>query len=109
MNDKFKTAWSKDTCYPPLKEKWSEDCPELGQCAVTALVIQDNFGGELAFNKELNHYWNVLPNGKEIDLTRAQFPDVKEVTITKIAKREDFGEDVIRRYKLLKKRIRENR
>ena len=51
--------------------------PAWGQCAVTALVVQDAFGGDLlrAMVEGVSHYWNRLPDGSEVDLTRQQFPE----------------------------------
>lgn len=46
-----------------------------GQCAVSALIIQDEFGGDLmrAEVAGVSHYWNQLPDGSEVDVTRDQF------------------------------------
>lgn len=67
----IRSAWTGDTS---ADESWSSDRPELGQCAVTALVIQDLFGGELrrTVANGVSHYYNWIA-GEEIDLTRAQF------------------------------------
>lgn len=56
-------------------ENWSYDLPEAGQCAVTALIVQDILGGELhrALVNGESHYWNQLDDGTVIDLTRSQF------------------------------------
>lgn len=56
-------------------EDWSYDLPEAGQCAVTALIVQDILGGELrrALVNGESHYWNRLDDGTVIDLTRSQF------------------------------------
>ena len=66
-------AWSKETSADP--SRWSPTNPALGQCAVTALVVQDFLGGELlgALLGQVSHYWNLLPSGGELDLTIAQF------------------------------------
>lgn len=66
-------AWSRDTSISP--EAWSTERPWVGQCAVTALVIQDRCGGDLlrAEVAGVSHYWNRLPDGSEVDLTRMQF------------------------------------
>jgi hypothetical protein len=42
---------------------------------VTALILQDHYGGELrrGLIDGISHYWNVLDDGREIDLTRRQF------------------------------------
>ena len=67
-----RNAWAADTSSDP---SWSEDNPPLGQCAVTALVVQDRLGGDLlrVVNEGESHYYNRLPDGTEFDLTRAQF------------------------------------
>lgn len=70
--------WSRDTSADSAR--WSPENPSHGQCAVTALVVQDHFGGELlrARVDGISHYWNRLPSGAEVDLTRQQFgPDVQ--------------------------------
>jgi hypothetical protein len=66
-------AWCKDTSVDP--DKWTPDNPAWGQCAVTALVVQDLLGGELR-RLELpaggGHYFNLLDRC-ETDLTAEQF------------------------------------
>jgi hypothetical protein len=69
------SAWAADTSTEP--ERWSATNPAWGQCAVTALVIQDALGGDLlrARVDGVSHYWNRLPSGEQVDLTRRQFLD----------------------------------
>lgn len=64
-------AWTADTS---IDSQWSPACPARGQCAVTALVVQDYLGGELmrAEVEGVSHYWNLI-DGVEVDLTRDQF------------------------------------
>lgn len=66
-------SWSRDTSAQP--EIWSEETPAQGQCAVTALVVQELLGGDLLRGdvRRTSHYWNLLPSGSELDLTRYQF------------------------------------
>lgn len=60
---------------------WSPKNPTRGHCTVVALLVQDCLGGELLrvslkdteFASGRFHYYNRLPNGTEVDLTRAQF------------------------------------
>lgn len=68
----IKTGWSAETS---SDENWSPDCPEAGQCAVTALIVQDILGGVLsrAIVNGTSHYWNGLDDGTVIDFTRSQF------------------------------------
>lgn len=59
-----------------LRQAWPNRNP-LGQCAVTALVIQDALGGKLKRGMvgAVSHYWNELEDGSEIDFTREQFAE----------------------------------
>lgn len=69
------TSWDKETCYPRCKDNRTPENPALGQCAVTALIVQDYFGGELVNCLHTHHYRNRLPDGQEIDFTKQQFPE----------------------------------
>lgn len=66
-------AWTAETSSDP--SGWTSKNPAHGQCAVSALVVQDAFGGDLlrAIVRGVSHYWNRLPCGHECDLTRRQF------------------------------------
>lgn len=68
-----KQSWSRNTSY--WAADWSVENPAWGQCAVTALVVQDYVGGDLlgATDGSIDHYWNLV-DGVEIDLTSEQFP-----------------------------------
>lgn len=69
-------AWSAATSSDP--EEWTPANPAWGQCAVTALVVQDVMGGRLLRTEVdgVSHYWNELPGGREVDFTKIQFgPD----------------------------------
>lgn len=73
-------CWSAETSDNP--SRWSVDRSTLGQCAVTALVVQDIFGGDLlrcicevpGAVHRVSHYANKLTDGRKIDLTLEQFP-----------------------------------
>lgn len=66
-------AWDADTS---AYANWgAEGVPdESGQCAVTALAVQDEFGGFLkrALVNGESHYWNEIDD-VTVDFTRAQF------------------------------------
>jgi hypothetical protein len=66
-------SWSLETSYDPAG--WSEHNSAWGQCAVSALIVQDLLGGELLVGKVngIEHYWNELPDGRQVDLTKHQF------------------------------------
>jgi hypothetical protein len=76
----LRVAWSGETSNEPLA--WSPANPSLGQCAVTALLVQDQFGGEIVWSevllpngKRISHYFNRLSDSDLVlDLTREQFP-----------------------------------
>ena len=71
----LEAVWSRDTSADPAA--WSDQNRAWGQCAVTALIVQDYLGGDLRRGEvgSVSHYWNVLPAGDELDLTRHQFTD----------------------------------
>ena len=108
----IKQAWDKMTCYPLVKNEWNKDKPEIGQCAVTSLVIQDFLGGYIVFNQTYDHFWNVLPSGSHLDLTRKQFENDPDLKIDAYVNRYDIlfsasakEQNTYNRYKLLKRRI----
>lgn len=76
----LRTMWSLETCDPMDAAAWTPANPSLGQCAATALVVNDFFGGQLLEAEVLFadgsrqgfHYWNRLPGG-DVDFTREQF------------------------------------
>jgi len=67
-------SWSRETSYCP--DQWTSQNPALGQCAVTALIVQDSLGGEIVWARVdgISHYFNRI-NGETIDLTRSQFSE----------------------------------
>ena len=73
LRDALAEGWSAETSFDPVG--WSDRNPALGQCAVTALIVQDHLGGELlrGFVGGTEHYWNRLSNGEELDFTIEQF------------------------------------
>jgi len=72
-------CWVRETSAAP--ELWSPQNPSRGQCAITALLIQDEFGGDLLRGvvSGESHYWNRLPDGTVVDLTLEQFGGEKAV------------------------------
>ena len=67
-------SWEKETCSPSLRNEWNEGNPSLGQCAITALIVNDFFGGKImrCMTSTGSHYYNLL-DGELIDLTVEQF------------------------------------
>jgi hypothetical protein len=105
----LRSRWTKDTS--ANADHWSLQNPSYGQCAVTSLIVQDLFGGCLlrAHVNNTTHYWNRLPSGEEVDLTRDQFGGPIDVPPGEERSREyvlSFP-DTVRRYRLLAYSIRE--
>tara|TARA_B100001146_G_scaffold114338_1_gene100749 strand:- start:160 stop:600 length:441 start_codon:yes stop_codon:yes gene_type:complete len=69
----LKCCWSSETSADP--EKYVGSPSSYGQCAVSALLFQEIFGGELMRSvvNGVSHYWNRDENGDEVDFTRSQF------------------------------------
>lgn len=87
VQERLRRAASRETTVDP--DGWSESNPLWGHCVVASLVVQDILGGTLKSCHILgngSHYWNVLPDGTEVDFTREQFydnPRVDEITTKK--------------------------
>ncbi|HAI22195.1 MAG: hypothetical protein UV28_C0013G0019 [Candidatus Collierbacteria bacterium GW2011_GWE2_42_48] len=100
----------KETSMSP--DHWNEENPTLGHCAVVALTAQDIYGGKLlkaslegtGFAYGRSHYWNLLPDGSEIDFTEAQFEGRKPQLNGEVRTREYVlsNELTKQRYELLK-------
>ncbi len=71
----FLRCWCMETCTPRLRKQWNKDNPTLGQCAVTAFLVQDLVGGEV-YGIPLKdggiHCFNVVDDCV-FDLTSEQF------------------------------------
>jgi 8-oxo-dGTP pyrophosphatase MutT (NUDIX family) len=83
----MREAWGPDTCDPSDLPDWRPENPARGQCGATALVIHDLLGGDLILGEVYghgarrgHHYWNRLPDGTEVDLTRDQFSPDETIT-----------------------------
>ncbi len=105
----FKKAWTKETCYPGSKDKWSEKIPEIGQCAITALIIQDLFGGDIVKNDKLHHYFNFI-DMETLDFTKWQFEeaDFENFDYDRMVDREELllNDDTKQRYFKLKDNLK---
>jgi len=73
LREKLKKCWCRETVWH--ESDYDPDCPSYGQCYVTALLIQNIFGGNLIAGTVdgESHYWNKIPDGTEVDLTSDQF------------------------------------
>jgi hypothetical protein len=108
-------SWSAETS---SSASWTSKNSAEGQCAVTALIVQDYLGGDilktyaLTSTGRISHYYNSI-NGVEIDLTKDQFNANTqfEGEITAVAGHASLREyclsfkDTRIRYQLLRSRI----
>jgi len=67
--------WCEYTCAPRLRPEWAPDNRTLGQCSITAFLVQDIFGGEvygIALPSGGYHCYNAIGD-VTFDLTSEQF------------------------------------
>lgn len=79
MYDALSEIWCAETCAPRMRHKWTKENKTLGQCSITAFLVQDYFGGEvygILRNDGNYHCYNVI-EGYIFDLTSEQFGDEK--------------------------------
>ena len=50
LEQAVRESWDNTTCYPAQRKDWNVELPEIGQCAVTALLLHHFLGGLIAFN-----------------------------------------------------------
>ena len=104
------SIWCEYSCTPRLRHLWTPDNPTLGQCSITAFLVQDLLGGEvygIPLPDGSVHCYNKA-EGLVFDLTSDQFSDrtlsyennplqTREALFAQADKRE--------RYELLKRRL----
>lgn len=108
----LRKAWCRETAHLSYQSKWSEDNPSLGQCCVTALVIQDQYGGDIYSCKVGNnsHFVNII-NERIVDKTAEQFGGANKIKYISGSFRKRTrvsllkNKDVKQRYELLKARM----
>lgn len=108
--DYLSEAWCAETCAPRMRHNWTSLNKTLGQCSVTAFLIQDIFGGKVYGIPRPGgsfHCFNEV-GGCVFDLTSEQFGD-EELDYSNCPEQErevHFAKEEKRlRYELLKKRL----
>ena len=110
--DLLAQVWSAETCAPRLRQDWTPENRTLGQCSITAFLIQDIYGGKIYGIPRDNgnfHCFNVVGDCV-FDLTSEQFGEtVLDYTNCPEQKRNTHFEKTEKkeRYELLKKRLKE--
>ena len=67
--------WCRQTCAPRMQDEWSEDNKTLGQCSITAFLVQDIYGGTVygILRPGGNYHCYNDVDGHVFDLTSEQF------------------------------------
>ena len=110
--DLLSGIWSADTCAPRMRRGWSPENPTLGQCSITAFLMQDIFGGKVLgvpLGDGNFHCFNIV-GGCVFDLTSEQFGDeTLDYSNCPEQRREDhFAKaEKRRRYEALRDRLTE--
>ncbi len=108
--------WCADTCAPRMRNEWTKENRTLGQCSITAFLVQDIFGGDVygTLTKDGSiHCYNVV-DGHTFDLTSEQFGEgARELSYEGNRKQDRESpmhfarEEKRRRYAYLKKKLEE--
>jgi len=104
-------SWGEDTAH---NRDWNPLCPALNQCAITAMIVQDYFNGELMrcpTEKGDSHYWNRLEDGQQVGLTDSQFifsgdKLLYEFPVIRTRNYLESNPDTLARYIILSRRVR---
>ena len=77
LYDRLSDIWCADTCAPRLRDGWTPENKTLGQCSITAFLVQDIFGGKVygILRPGGNYHCYNDVNGHIFDLTSEQFGD----------------------------------
>jgi len=103
-------AWTKETCVPSLRDKWCKENKELGQCAITALIVNDYYGGKImrCMTSTGSHYYNLIDDNI-VDLTVEQFAGEKPLYEEGQERTREYllsDEDTKARYIMLLKNVK---
>ncbi len=110
LYDALSKVWCADTCAPRMRMNWSKENKTLGQCSITAFLVQDIFGGVVYGVPRPDgnfHCYNDV-DGCVFDLTSEQFGDEKlsyENNPEQFREVHFAKEEKLLRYELLKARL----
>ncbi|MCR4841236.1 MAG: hypothetical protein K5848_06805 [Lachnospiraceae bacterium] len=77
LYDILSEIWCAETCAPRMRDNWTPENKTLGQCSITAFLVQDIFGGKVYGVPRSGgnfHCYNVTQDCL-FDLTSEQFGD----------------------------------
>lgn len=97
----LRAAWSAES-----SSLWTAENPARGHCGVTALVIQDHFGGAIrkTMLPEGPHFYNVI-DGERHDFTTGQFSQLPAYDDTPSSREEAFSDTNEYQYAVLSDRF----
>ena len=108
--DLLSDIWCAQTCAPRMRDDWTPENRTLGQCSVTAFLMQDLYGGRV-YGVPLEdgsfHCFNVVGDCV-FDLTSEQFGDRKlsyENCPEQLREIHFRKEEKKQRYELLRQRL----
>jgi hypothetical protein len=103
LYDRLRGAWSAET-----GGKWRPDNPAAGQCSVTALVVQDELGGEILKTDIAGawHFYNRI-DGRRVDFTMSQFDSPIGYDDLPSNRQEALADTSVTQYEVLRGRIGE--
>ena len=110
--DLLSKVWSAETCAPRMRENWTPENKTLGQCSITAFLLQDIYGGHVygILRSGGNYHCFNEVDGCVFDLTSEQFGD-EVLNYDNCPEQErsvHFAKEEKRlRYELLRKRLME--
>lgn len=110
--DLLKGIWCEETCAPRMRKDWSAANPTLGQCSITAFLLQDIYGGKVRgvpLPDGNYHCFNDV-GGCVFDLTSEQFGTaaLRYTDCPEQSRAVHFAKDEKReRYALLKRKLLE--
>ncbi|MCT7376375.1 hypothetical protein N5A92_15175 [Chelativorans sp. EGI FJ00035] len=101
FEEHLRSAWSAES-----SGKWSAENPASGQCSVTALVVQDLFGGEILKTETPagSHFYNRI-GGRRWDFTLSQFGRPILFDDTPSSRQEALADTTPAQYEALKARL----
>lgn len=103
----LRECYSKDLCYPKVQDEWNENNKCFGMCAITSLIVNDYFGGDICkiHVEGISHYYNLIEN-EIIDLTSSQFKcEVDYKDYETIERDKILTDNTKERYQMLKERL----
>ncbi|WP_426025269.1 YunG family protein [Brevundimonas sp. TSRC1-1] len=101
LEGRLKSAWSVETA-----TTWTRDNPALGQCSVTALVVNDLLGGRILKTRvgPNYHFYNLIDDTR-IDLTSSQFGGQIAYEDLPASRDDAFGDTTFKQYQALRRAL----